>query len=77
MQGATVGAISVLIFGFVVVLIAEHLVRPLLIGSSTRLPFLLVLFGILGGAQTFGLLGLFIGPALMTVLVVLWRDWVR
>lgn len=76
-QGATVGAVSVLIVGFVVVLIAEHLVRPLLIGSSTRLPFLLVLFGILGGAQTFGLLGLFIGPALMTVLMVLWRDWVR
>ncbi|MEO6917985.1 MAG: AI-2E family transporter [Collimonas sp.] len=76
-QGATAGAICVVVFGFVVVLIAEHFVRPLLIGSSTRLPFLLVLFGILGGAQTFGLLGLFIGPALMTVLTVLWRDWVR
>lgn len=75
-QGATVAAISVAVFGFVVVLVAEHFVRPLLIGSSTRLPFLLVLFGILGGAQTFGLLGLFIGPALMTVLTVLWRDWV-
>ncbi|RFB67992.1 MULTISPECIES: AI-2E family transporter [unclassified Herbaspirillum] len=75
-QGATVSAISVAVFGFAVVLIAEHLVRPLLIGNSTRLPFLLVLFGILGGAQTFGLLGLFIGPALMTVLTVLWRDWV-
>lgn len=75
-QGATIGAISVAVFGFAVVLIAEHLVRPLLIGNSTRLPFLLVLFGILGGAQTFGLLGLFIGPALMTVLTVLWRDWV-
>ncbi|MFJ2988173.1 AI-2E family transporter [Collimonas sp. NPDC087041] len=76
-QGATVGALCVLIFGFVVVLVAEHFVRPLLIGSSTRLPFLLVLFGILGGAQTFGLLGLFIGPALMTVLTVMWRDWVK
>jgi len=50
----------------VVVFAAEHFVRPLLIGNSTRLPFLLVLFGILGGAETFGLLGLFIGPALMT-----------
>jgi predicted PurR-regulated permease PerM len=75
-QGATIGAISVAVFGFIVVLVAEHFVRPLLIGSSTRLPFMLVLFGILGGAQTFGLLGLFIGPALMTVLIILWRDWV-
>lgn len=75
-QGSTISAISVAVFGFIVVLVAEHFVRPLLIGSSTRLPFMLVLFGILGGAQTFGLLGLFIGPALMTVLIMLWRDWV-
>jgi len=76
-QGAAAWAIGLAVFGFVVVFIAEHFVRPLIIGNSTRLPFLLVLFGILGGAETFGLLGLFIGPALMTVLMVLWTDWVR
>lgn len=76
-QGATVAAICVAVFGFVVVFIAEHLVRPVLIGGAARLPFLLVLFGILGGAETFGLVGLFIGPALMTILVVLWNDWVH
>jgi len=74
-QGAVADAIGLLVWGFVVVFIAEHFVRPVLIGSSTRLPFLLVLFGILGGATTFGLLGIFIGPALMTVLMVLWNDW--
>ncbi|MGA7813463.1 AI-2E family transporter [Caballeronia sp.] len=76
-QGAMVAAICVAVFGFVVVIVAEHFVRPVLIGGATRLPFLLVLFGILGGAQTFGLVGLFIGPALMTILVVLWNDWVH
>ena len=76
-QGSVAWAIGLAVFGFVVVFIAEHLVRPVIIGNSTRLPFLLVLFGILGGAETFGLLGLFIGPALMTVLMVLWTDWVR
>jgi predicted PurR-regulated permease PerM len=76
-QGAPVPAIGLALFGFVVVFIAEHFVRPVLIGSSARLPFLLVLFGILGGAETFGLLGLFIGPALMTVLMVLWTEWVE
>jgi predicted PurR-regulated permease PerM len=77
LQGGTAGAIGIVVFGFVVVFVAEHFVRPVLIGSSTRLPFLLVLFGILGGAETFGLLGVFIGPALMTVLMVLWTDFVR
>ncbi|PAK15413.1 AI-2E family transporter [Burkholderia ubonensis] len=75
-QGATAWAVAVAAIGFVVVFVAEHFVRPVLIGSSARLPFLLVLFGILGGAETFGLLGLFIGPALMTVLTMLWAEWV-
>jgi predicted PurR-regulated permease PerM len=77
LQGGTAGAIGIVVFGFAVVFVAEHFVRPVLIGSSTRLPFLLVLFGILGGAETFGLLGVFIGPALMTILMVLWTDFVR
>lgn len=76
-QGSVAGAIGLAVFGSIVVFIAEHFVRPVLIGNSTRLPFLLVLFGILGGAETFGLLGIFIGPALMTVLMVLWTDIVR
>ncbi|KWK25276.1 hypothetical protein WT77_13015 [Burkholderia stagnalis] len=75
-QGATAWAVAVAVTGFVVVFVAEHFVRPVLIGSAARLPFLLVLFGILGGAETFGLLGLFIGPALMTVLTMLWTEWV-
>jgi predicted PurR-regulated permease PerM len=77
MQGMPAEAAGLAAWGFVVVFIAEHFVRPWLIGNSTRLPFLLVLFGILGGATTFGLLGIFIGPALMTVLMVLWTDWVK
>ncbi|PXW17557.1 AI-2E family transporter [Paraburkholderia caballeronis] len=75
-QGDVAQAIGLVVWGFVVVFVAEHFVRPVLIGNSTRLPFLLVLFGILGGATTFGLLGIFIGPALMTVLMVLWNDWI-
>lgn len=76
-QGATGAAIAVLVWGGIVVFIAEHFVRPTLIGGAARLPFLLVLLGILGGAETLGLLGIFIGPALMTILMVLWRDYVQ
>jgi len=76
-QGGLVAAIGLAVWGCVVVFVAEHFVRPVLIGNSTRLPFLLVLFGILGGATTFGLIGIFIGPALMTVLMVLWTNWAQ
>ena len=50
-------------------------VRPVIIGGAARLPFLWVLLGILGGLETFGIIGLFLGPALMAALISLWRDW--
>ena len=62
--------------GMAVIFIADHAIRPGLIGGATRLPFLWVLLGILGGVEAFGLLGLFVGPATMAVLILLWRDWV-
>lgn len=75
-QGTLLWAAVILVIGLLVVGIADHLVRPALIGGATRLPFLLVLFGILGGVETLGLLGLFVGPAVMAALVMLWRDYV-
>jgi predicted PurR-regulated permease PerM len=74
-QGAVAAAIAVLVIGFSVVAVADHFVRPVLIGGATRLPFIWVLIGILGGVETLGLLGLFIGPAAMAVLVMLWREF--
>lgn len=29
----------------------------------------------LGGLETFGLLGLFLGPAVMAAFISVWRDW--
>ena len=43
-------------------------------GDATRLPFLWVLLGILGGVEAFQLLGLFLGPAVMAALMMLWRE---
>ncbi|HWJ68772.1 MAG TPA: AI-2E family transporter [Sphingobium sp.] len=73
--GAVMQAITVVAVGLVVVGVADHFVRPALIGGATRLPFLWVLIGILGGAETLGVLGLFVGPAIMAVLIMLWRDF--
>lgn len=76
-QGATGAAIAVVVIGVIVVFIADHFIRPALIGGATRLPFVWVLIGILGGVETLGLIGLFIGPAVMAVLVMLWRDYLE
>lgn len=56
--------------------VIDHFLRPGLIGGTTRLPFVWVLIGIVGGVETIGLLGLFVGPAIMAALVLIWREWV-
>ena len=77
LSGAIGGAIAVLIAGGILLFVADHFVRPVIIGEGARLPFLWVLLGILGGVEQFGLVGLFLGPALMAALVSVWRSWVR
>ncbi|HEY7247133.1 MAG TPA: AI-2E family transporter [Xanthobacteraceae bacterium] len=73
-QSKVTAAVLVLIFATLVVFVADHFVRPVLIGRSARLPFLWVLLGIFGGLETFGLLGLFLGPAIMAAALTLWRE---
>lgn len=73
-ESHTSAAIGLLVFGFIVTFVADHFVRPLLIGGSTRLPFLWVLLGILGGLETFGLVGLFLGPAIVAIAIAIWRE---
>ena len=75
-DGSVGAAITVVASGTVVLFVADHFVRPAIIGGAARLPFLWVLLGILGGIESFGLIGLFLGPALMAALVSLWRGWV-
>ena len=73
--GGMIAGIVVFVIGAVVVFVADHFVRPVLIGGATRLPFVWVLLGILGGIETVGLIGLVLGPALMAAVLLLWREW--
>lgn len=68
--------IGVFIGGYTIMSLAGQFLRPMLIGGKTNLPFLWALFGILGGISCFGLLGLFIGPAVMACMNSLWRSWI-
>ena len=76
-EGNMALCLGLAIFGTVVILLADNYVRPLLIGGSVQLPFIWTLLGIFGGLENFGLLGLFLGPTLMAVLMSIWRDWMQ
>ncbi|HEY7640152.1 MAG TPA: AI-2E family transporter [Steroidobacteraceae bacterium] len=64
-------------WGLLVVSWVDNLVRPMVISNATRMPFLLVVFGVLGGVLAFGLVGLFIGPVLLAVSLAIWREWLE
>jgi predicted PurR-regulated permease PerM len=73
--GHLIKGIILLAWGVALVHPPESVLRPLLISNATRLPFLLVLFGALGGLSTFGLIGLFAGPVLLAIAMAVWREW--
>ena len=75
MQGNTAEAIGIWIWGAAVVSQFDNFLRPIFISSVSAIPFLLVLFGVLGGLLAFGLVGLFLGPVILTVVWSLWREW--
>ena len=66
-----------MIWGLLIVSWVDNLVRPMVISNATRMPFLLVVFGVLGGVLAFGLVGLFIGPVLLAVSLAIWREWLE
>lgn len=74
-KGSTVAGAGLLIWGGIVMGWTDHIVRPLLISREAQIPFLVVLFGVLGGLAAFGLVGLFVGPVILAVLLAIWREW--
>jgi predicted PurR-regulated permease PerM len=76
-QGHVLAAAIVFAFGAAVMLIGDNFVQPALIGDTVRLPFLWAFVATFGGLETFGLVGLFVGPALMAVLLLVWEEWLE
>jgi predicted PurR-regulated permease PerM len=69
--GATWKGVFVLLWGSVVISAADNIVRPWVVSGKVQLHPLVLLFFILGGVEAFGFLGLFLGPVIASVMVVL------
>lgn len=54
----------------------DNVVRPMLIKRGANLPLLLVFAGVIGGLVALGIIGLFIGPVVLTVTYTLLATWV-
>ena len=74
-SGQTVSGTTLLV---IVVLAGtlDNVVRPLLIKRGADLPLLLIFAGVIGGLMSFGIIGLFIGPVVLSVAYTLLANWV-
>lgn len=66
-----VKAIILFLLGAFVISFVDNLLKPLVIGEKTKLPYLLLFLGILGGLRVYGLVGIFLAPAVLTLFFVL------
>jgi predicted PurR-regulated permease PerM len=66
-------AVLLAIWGTLVVGTVDNVIRPLMIGGRTEIPTILLFFGILGGLQAYGFLGVFLAPAVIAILVAFVR----
>jgi predicted PurR-regulated permease PerM len=55
----------------------DNVVRPWLIKRGANLPLVLIFAGVIGGLLAFGIIGLFIGPVVLTIAYTLLAAWVR
>ena len=65
-------AVFMLVWG-TAVSVSDNLVRPLLISRHAPVSTLAVFVGVIGGVSAFGMIGVIIGPVLLTVIAALLR----
>ena len=77
-------AIFMVAWGAGVISTADNIVRPLVLSGRVKLHTLLIFFSLLGGVKAFGIIGLFVGPIIVSVAMALLKilqeerlDWER
>ena len=72
MSGNAFSAIGVLIFGIIASNI-DNVLRPLFISKMTRISSAVILVGMVGGLFLFGILGLILGPLILSYLLIIFE----
>ena len=75
--GSTISAVLLGVFCLLVGLSCDNILRPKLLGSERGIHPLLTFFSVLGGLNVYGMVGLFIGPLILAVLLSLMEVYER
>ncbi len=74
-EGETGRAIFVSIYGIVVLMGIDNILKPILIGRSGKLPILVLFLGVVGGMAAWGFTGMFKGALILAVFYTLIQTW--
>ena len=64
-------AAFLLAYGTAVISMADNVVRPLVLSGRVKMNTLFIFFSLLGGVQAFGIIGLFVGPIVVSLTMAL------
>ena len=73
LSGHWIKGMFLIIWGLAVVHPVDNVLRPYLIGGRVKLSTLYVFFAVVGGLRAFGVVGLFVGPLILSITVALFR----
>lgn len=74
-DGQMVWAVFTVVWGVVVLMATDNIVKPVLIARSGRLPALLLFVGVIGGLAAWGFTGMFIGATTLAILWTVLQTW--
>jgi predicted PurR-regulated permease PerM len=70
-------AVTLLLYGSLIISTIDNLIKPKIVGDRAKVHPLMILIGILGGIQLFGIPGILIGPMILAIfdlVIVIYRE---
>ncbi|MBS3137953.1 AI-2E family transporter [Candidatus Woesearchaeota archaeon] len=64
-------AIILFVYGLLIISTVDNIIKPKIIGKKTNVHPLVILLGILGGVSFFGLIGIILGPLIISMTITL------
>jgi len=66
-MGKTGWGIFMVLYGVLVISVVDNFIKPIIISRGSKLSFIVMFIGVLGGVTAFGFIGIFLGPTLLAV----------
>ncbi|QRM55465.1 AI-2E family transporter [Sinorhizobium sp. BG8] len=75
----TMDTASAVVFSalLVPIILIDNIAKPILVARGLSTPILVILAGVIGGTLSYGLIGLFLGPVVLSVFYDLVLTWLR